>query len=75
MASRKFAGELYTSPPQELEDELYSNDDDDDDWDLFDADELGLDPEEDDEYYASIQLFYRNDGQSIGFEPTGWLAV
>ena len=77
MASKRSADGLYISQARELEEEPYSSDDEDDeeDEDLFDADELGLDPEMDDDYYAAAKFFQSHDRQPARAEPAGRLAV
>ena len=76
MDSRKSVGAYFTSHTrEELEDELYSEELDDESDDLFDADELGLDPEEDDEYYAATDLLAELSRKSAGPSADHWMAI
>jgi hypothetical protein len=79
MDSRKSADVSCTLRDRtELEEELYSSEYDDEnecDDDLFDADELGLDPEEDDQYYAATELLTNPRGQSAWLAAIDGMAV
>ena len=67
MDSKRSVGGCFTSRTrEELEEEPYSDELDDENDDLFDADELGLDPEEDDEYYAATDILKQPGRESAG---------